>query len=108
MLYRFTLSLRSIQVLFELLPDIVACTYAANGKDKSEKYAVSTRDNLSFHQQLNAALAWLENNEEFINKDSLIKEIKALEKNDLLPKLPDISEPSILLAKYAADSKEQK
>lgn len=72
------------------------------------KYAVSTRDNLSFHQQLNAALAWLENNEEFINKDSLIKEIKALEKNDLLPKLPDISEPSILLAKYAADSKEQK
>ena len=71
------------------------------------KYAVSTRDNLSFHQQLNAALAWLENNDEFINKDSLIKEIKSLEENDLLPELPDISEPSILLTKHLADSKEQ-
>ena len=71
------------------------------------KYAVSTRDNLSFHQQLNAALAWLENNDEFINKDSLIKEIKALEENDLLPKLPDISEPSILLAKHLDEPKEQ-
>lgn len=71
------------------------------------KYAVSTRDDLSFHQQLNAALAWLENNDEFINKDSLIKEIKSLEENDLLPKLPDISEPSILLTKHLADSKEQ-
>ena len=66
------------------------------------KYAVSTRDNLSYHQQLNAALGWLENNQEFINKDSLITEIKSLEKNDLLPKLPDISEPSVLLAKHMA------
>ena len=72
------------------------------------KYAVSTRDNLSFHQQLSAALAWLENNDEFINKDSLIEEIRALEENDLLPKLPDISEPSILLAKYVVGAKEQK
>ncbi len=71
------------------------------------KYAVSTRDNLSFHQQLNAALAWLENNDEFINKDSLITEIKSLEENDLLPELPDISEPSILLTRYMADFKEQ-
>ena len=71
------------------------------------KYAVSTRDNLSFHQQLNAALAWLENNDEFINKDVLIKEIKTLEDNNLLPKLPDISEPSKLLTKHLADSKEQ-
>ena len=71
------------------------------------KYAVSTRDNLSFHQQLNAALGWLENNDEFINKDALIKEIKALDENDLLPDLPDISEPSAILAKHTADSKEQ-
>ena len=72
------------------------------------KYAVSTRDNLSFHQQLNAALAWLESNDEFANKESLIKEIKELEGNDLAPKLPDISEPSILLANYVESSKEEK
>ena len=40
-------------------------------------------------------------------KDALIKEIKALDKNDLLPNLPDISEPSAILAKHTADSKEQ-
>ena len=70
------------------------------------KYAVSTRDNLSFQQQLNAALAWLENNDDIGNKDLLIKEINSLAENDLLPKLPDISEPSILLNKYLADVKE--
>ena len=72
------------------------------------KYAVSTRDNLSFHQQLNAALAWLESNDQFTNKNSLIEQIKALDVNDLLPKLPDISEPSILLSDYVAKTKEEK
>jgi len=72
------------------------------------KYSVSTRDDTAFHQQLNAALAWLENNNQFTNGDSLIKEITDLNKTNLTPVLPDISEPSILLAKYMDTLKDKK
>ena len=72
------------------------------------KYSVSTRDNEVFHQQLSAAQAWLENNDEFTNRDSLIKKIEALNKNNLTPSLPDISEPSVLLTKYMDSLKDKK
>ena len=71
------------------------------------KYAVSTRDNNAFHQQLNAALAWLESNDQFSNQSSLIEEIAQLNKNNLMPSLPDISEPSILLAKHVNSLKDK-
>lgn len=72
------------------------------------KYSVSTRDDLAFHQQLNAALAWLENNDQFTNGDALAKDIKTLNKNNLMPALPDISEPSVLLAKHMDTLKDKK
>lgn len=72
------------------------------------KYSVSTRDDNSFHQQLNAALAWLDNNDQFTNGDALSKEIKELNKVNLMPALPDISEPSVILAKYMNTLKDKK
>ncbi|MEM8844576.1 MAG: uroporphyrinogen-III C-methyltransferase [Pseudomonadota bacterium] len=71
------------------------------------KYSVSTRDDNSYHQQLNAAIAWLENNDEFTNKSQLINEIKELNKIDISPVLPDISQPSLLLAKYIEKARTQ-
>ncbi|MDW3095837.1 MAG: uroporphyrinogen-III C-methyltransferase [Gammaproteobacteria bacterium] len=72
------------------------------------KYSVSTRDDSAFHQQLNAARAWLNNNDHFTNQASLTKEIDQLNKNDLMPELPDISEPSTLLAKHMNSIKDKK
>jgi uroporphyrin-3 C-methyltransferase len=72
------------------------------------KYSVSTRDDIAFHQELNAARAWLENNDQFTNQDSLTKEIDQLNKNHLTPELPDISEPSLLLAKHMNSLKDKK
>jgi len=74
----------------------------------SAKYCVSTRDDIAFHQQLNAAQAWLENNDQFTNQNSLIEEINQLNANNLMPALPDISQPSILLAKHMNSLKEEK
>ena len=72
------------------------------------KYSVSTRDDNAYHQQLNAAIGWLENNDDFTNKADLIKEIKQLNKIDLTPELPDISQPSLLLAKYVEMVRKQR
>ncbi len=72
------------------------------------KYSVSTRDDSAFHQQLNAARAWLENNDQFTNQASLISEIEQLNKNNLMPSLPDISEPTTLLAKHMNSLKDEK
>ena len=72
------------------------------------KYSVSTRDDGAFHQQLNAARAWLESNDHFTNQSSLTKEIDQLNKNNLMPALPDISEPSTLLAKHMNSLKDKK
>ncbi len=72
------------------------------------KYSVNTRDDHAFHQQLNAAKAWLENNDEFTNRDSLIKQINILNKNDLTPSLPNISEPTEILTKHMESFKEEK
>lgn len=72
------------------------------------KYSVSTRDNNAFHQQLNAAQAWLDNNDQFTNQASLAREIEQLNKNNLMPVLPDISEPTSLLAKHMNSLKDEK
>lgn len=72
------------------------------------KYSVSTRDDSSFHQQLNTAHAWLESNSEFTNRESLINEIEGLNKYNLMPSLPNISEPSTLLAKHMDSLKDKK
>ena len=72
------------------------------------KYSVSTRDDAAFHQQLNAALAWLESNDQFTNSNALAKDIRALNKKNLAPALPDISEPSVLLAQYMELLKDKK
>ena len=72
------------------------------------KYAVSTHDDLAFHQQLSAASTWLENNDQFSGQASLAQEIEQLNKINLMPSLPDISEPSILLAKHVDSFKDKK
>lgn len=72
------------------------------------KYSVSTRDDSAFHQELNAARAWLENNDQFTNQASLASEIEQLNKNNLMPLLPDISEPTSLLAKHMNSLKDEK
>ena len=71
------------------------------------KYSVSTRDDHAFHQQLNAAKAWLENSDEFSNQADLIDKIDALNKNDLTPSLPEISEPTNILAKHMDSFKDK-
>jgi len=71
------------------------------------KYSVSTRDDSAFHQQLNAARAWLDSNDQFTNQLSLTKEIDMLNKTNLMPLLPDISEPSTLLAKHMNSLKDK-
>ena len=71
------------------------------------KYSVSTRDDHAYHQQLNAAKAWLENSDEFSNQDKLIKQIDTLNNNDLTPSLPNISEPTDILAKYMESFKDK-
>lgn len=72
------------------------------------KYSVSTRDDMAFHQQLNAALAWLENNDQFANSESLAGSIQEINQHNLMPALPDITEPSTLLAKYMNTLKDKK
>lgn len=71
------------------------------------KYSVSTRDDHAFHQQLNAAKAWLENSDEFSNQSILIKKIDTLNKSDLTPSLPNISEPTEILTKYMDSFKDK-
>lgn len=71
------------------------------------KYSVSTRDDHAFHQQLNAAKAWLENSDEFSNQSMLIKKIDTLNKSDLTPSLPNISEPTDILTKYMDSFKDK-
>lgn len=72
------------------------------------KYSVSTRDDIAFHQQLNAAQAWLANNDQFTNQISLKEEIDQLNKNNIMPALPNISEPSLLIVKHMNSLKEEK
>ena len=61
------------------------------------KYAVASKDDESYHRELEAALAWLENTESISNSHELIEEIRELNAVNLEPELPDITEPYILL-----------
>ncbi len=62
------------------------------------KYAVASRDDESYHRELDAALAWLENTDSINNRTDLINELKDLSELNLEPELPNITEPSTLLS----------
>lgn len=61
------------------------------------KYAVASKDDESYHRELEAALAWIKNTESITNSNELIQELSELNSVDLEPELPDITEPYILL-----------
>ena len=61
------------------------------------KYAVASRDDETYHRELEAALAWLDNTDTLNNKKDLEDELDELNAIDLEPKLPDINEPGMLL-----------
>lgn len=63
------------------------------------KYAVASRDDESYHRELGAALAWLEDTDSLNNNNDLIDELRELDAINLEPELPDISKPSTLLVK---------
>ena len=64
------------------------------------KYALASRDNESYHLELDAALAWLRNTDLLRNTSDLIDELDALNGINLEPELPDISEPAFLLTEF--------
>ncbi len=61
------------------------------------KYAVTSHDNESYHRELEAALAWLENTNSLKNPASLRPEIEALNSYDLEPELPNITDANTAL-----------
>ncbi len=61
------------------------------------KYAVTSRDDESYHRELEAAIAWLESTDSINNSSDLIDELRELTTINLEPKLPDITEASTLL-----------
>ena len=81
-----------------------------NGQDKelvheflrarllSAQYALANRDDQSYHQEIEAAVAWLEKSTHLTGLSHLANELEDLNSVNLKPELPDISEPSILLA----------
>ena len=63
----------------------------------SAKYAVASRDNESFHRELEAAVAWLESTETLEGRDDLLNELTEMKNINLEPELPDITEANQLL-----------
>ena len=61
------------------------------------KYAVASRDDETYHRELEAAIAWLKNTDSLNKKHDLEEELDELNSVNLEPELPDISEPVILL-----------
>ncbi|MGH1537687.1 MAG: uroporphyrinogen-III C-methyltransferase [Gammaproteobacteria bacterium] len=61
------------------------------------KYAVASRDDDAFHQELEAALAWLQSTDTLNNKSDIIEELSDLNNINLEPELPDITEANTLL-----------
>ncbi len=72
------------------------------GKLLSTKYAVASRDDETYHREIEAALAWLASNETLSGKKEIISELKELNDINLEPELPDITEASILLIETSA------
>jgi len=61
------------------------------------KYAVASRDDDAYHQELEAALAWLESTDTLYDKREMIEELSELNDINLEPELPDITEANTLL-----------
>ena len=65
------------------------------------KYAVASRDDESFHRELEAALAWLSSDETLAGKREIIEELEEINDINLEPELPDITEATTLLTEIA-------
>ncbi len=61
------------------------------------KYAVASRDDNTYHQELEAALSWLESTDTLHNKREIISDLSDLNDINLEPELPDITEAASLL-----------
>ncbi len=61
------------------------------------KYAVASRDDEAYHQELGAALSWLESTDTLNNKREIIGDLSELNDINLEPELPDITEANSLL-----------
>jgi len=61
------------------------------------KYAVASRDDDAYHQELEAALAWLESTDTLADKKEIIGDLSELNNINLEPELPDITEANSLL-----------
>lgn len=64
----------------------------------SAKYALASRNSQGYHHELESALTWLETSAPLKNISGLADELGNLNSVNLEPELPDISEPSTLLA----------
>ena len=67
------------------------------GKLLSAKYAVASRDDETYHRELEAALSWLESDDTLRNKREIIGDINELNDINLEPELPNITEANLLL-----------
>ena len=61
------------------------------------KYAVASRDDDTYHQELEAALAWLKTTDTLADKKEIIADLSELNDINLEPELPDITEANALL-----------
>ena len=61
------------------------------------KYAVASRDNDTFHREIEAAIAWLESTESLKDRKNLLDELSEMRDINLEPELPDITEANQLL-----------
>lgn len=61
------------------------------------KYAVASRDDDTYHQELEAALAWLKFTDTLADKKEIIGDLSELNDINLEPELPDITEANALL-----------
>ena len=68
------------------------------------KFAVSSRNDALFKQQLESAIDWLTKEPQLGSNPKLLETIKKLSGISLEPNLPDISAPYKLLEKLSVDS----
>ena len=61
------------------------------------KYAVASRDDDAYHQELEAALAWLKSTDTLESTREVIGDLSELNNINLEPRLPDITEANSLL-----------
>jgi uroporphyrin-3 C-methyltransferase len=67
----------------------------------SAKYAVTSRDDDTYHRELEAAINWLNSTDTLRDKSSIIAELEELNDINLEPELPDITEANSLLMQTA-------